>query len=105
MVGLAGGFYVSSAGALSTSVTNDVGWTGVIVAWLAKLSTAGIFVTSVLITVLQYGCQVASASYSNIDSNFAKLLQGVILFAILMADFTSRYRIVWRSRKGGEVVK
>lgn len=99
LVGMAGAFYVSSSGALSTSVTNDVGWTGVIVAWLAKLSTVGILVTSVLITVLQYGCQVASASYSNIDSNFANLLQGIILFAVLMADFTSRYRLVWRSKR------
>lgn len=99
LVGMAGAFYVSSAGALSTSVTNDVGWTGVIVAWLAKLSTVGILVTSVLITVLQYGCQVASASYSNIDSNFANLLQGIILFAVLMADFTSRYQLVWRNKR------
>ncbi len=99
LVGLSGAFYVSSAGALSTSVTNDVGWTGVIVAWLAKLSTVGILVTSVLITVLQYGCQVASASYSNIDSNFANLLQGIILFAVLMADFTTRYQLVWRSKR------
>ena len=98
LVGLAGAFYVSSSGALSTSVTNDVGWTGVIVAWLAKLSTVGILVTSVLITVLQFGCQVASTGYSNIDSNFANLLQGIILFAVLMADFTSNYKLVWRSR-------
>ena len=104
LVGLAGAFYVSSSGALSTSVTNDVGWTGVIVAWLAKLSTVGILVTSVLITVLQFGCQVASTGYSNIDSNFANLLQGIILFAVLMADFTSNYKLVWRSR-GKEVSK
>ena len=96
LVGLAGGFYVSSAGALSTSVTNNVGWTGVIVAWMAKLSPVGIAVTSVLITVLQYGCQVASTTYPNIDSNFANLLQGMILFAVLTADFTARYSLVWR---------
>ena len=54
--------------------------------------------TSVLITVLQFGCQVASTGYSNIDSNFANLLQGIILFAVLMADFTSNYKLVWRSR-------
>ena len=31
LIGLAGAFYVSSAGTLSTSVTNDVGWTGIVV--------------------------------------------------------------------------
>jgi len=98
LVGLAGGFYVSSSGALSTSITNNVGWDGVIVAWLGKLSTGGILVTSLLITVLKYGCQAASTSYSNIDSNFASLLQGVILFAVLAADFVGRYKLVFRGK-------
>ena len=106
LIGLAGAFYVSSAGILSTSVTNDVGWTGIIVAWLAKLNTVGIVVASLLITVLQFGCQAASAGYSTIDSNFADLLQGIILFAVLAADFFTRFRLVPRSRHtAGEVSK
>ena len=104
MIGLAGAFYVASAGTLSTSVTNDVGWTGVIVAWLAQLNTIGIVVASLLITVLQFGSQVAGASYSTIDANFADLLQGIILFIVLAADFFTRFKLVWRS-KSGEVAK
>ena len=104
LIGLAGAFYVSSAGTLSTSVTNDVGWTGVIVAWLAQLNTIGIVVASLLITVLQFGSQVAGASYSTIDANFADLLQGIILFIVLAADFFTRFKLV-RSGKSGEVAK
>ena len=104
MIGLAGAFYVASAGTLSTSVTNDVGWTGIIVAWLAQLNTIGIVVASLLITVLQFGSQVAGASYSTIDANFADLLQGIILFIVLAADFFTRFKLVWRS-KSGEVAK
>lgn len=100
LIGLAGAFYVSSAGTLSTSVTNDVGWTGIVVAWLAKLNTVGILVTSLLITVLQYGCQAASTAYPSIDANFADLLQGVILFVVLAADFFTRFQIVFRSKEG-----
>ena len=100
LIGLAGAFQVSSAGILSTSVTNDVGWTGVVVAWLAKLNTAGIVVASLLITVLQFGCQTASTTYPSIDANFANLLQGVILFIVLAADFFTRFRLV-RTRKEG----
>lgn len=96
LIGLAGAFYVSSAGTLSTSVTNDVGWTGIVVAWLAKLNTVGILLTSLLITVLQFGCQAASTAYPTIDANFADLLQGVILFIVLAADFFIRFRIVLR---------
>ncbi len=102
LIGLAGAFYVSTAGILSASVTNDVGWTGVVVAWLAKLNTLGIVATSALITVLQYGCQTASTSYPAIDANFANLLQGVILFLVLAADFFVRFRIVVRGRNGKE---
>lgn len=102
LVGLAGGLYVSSSGALSTSITNNVGWDGVIVAWLGKLSTGGILATSLLITVLKYGCQAASTSYSNIDSNFASLLQGIILFAVLCADFAGRYKLVFRGKGEGK---
>ena len=98
LIGLAGAFQVSSAGILSTSVTNDVGWTGVVVAWLAKLNMVGIVVASLLITVLQFGCQTASTTYPSIDANFANLLQGVILFIVLAADFFTRFRLA-RTRK------
>lgn len=99
LIGMAGAFHVSSAGILSASPTNDVGWTGVVVAWLAKLNTAGIVLASLLITVLRFGCQAASATYPSIDANFANLLQGVILFIVLAADFFIRFRLVLRNRK------
>ena len=102
LIGMAGAFQVSSAGILSASLTNDVGWTGVVVAWLAKLNTVGIVVASLLITVLQFGCQAASTTYPSIDANFANLLQGVILFIVLAADFFTRFQLV-RTKK--EAVK
>jgi simple sugar transport system permease protein len=105
LIGLAGAFYVSSAGTMSTSLTNDVGWTGIVVAWLAKLNTVGIVVTALLITVLQFGCQNASTTYSTIDANFADLIQGIILFAVLAADFFTRFQLVRRTKASQEVSK
>ncbi|MFI3324881.1 MAG: ABC transporter permease [Clostridia bacterium] len=99
VIGLAGAFYASSAGTLSTSMTNNVGWTGIIVAWLAKLNTIGIIVVSLLITVLQHGCSVASSSYATVDANFADLLQGMILFAVLTADFFTRFKLVKNTKQ------
>lgn len=104
LIGLAGGFYVSGAKVLSTSVTNNVGWTGVIVAWLAKLNTFGIFGVSLLISIMQYGAQAASTQFPIIDSNFADLLQGIILFFVLAADFFIRFKLVFRKnakKQGG----
>lgn len=96
LIGLAGAFHMASAGVMSASPTNDVGWTGIVVAWLAKLNTVGIVAASLLITVLQYGCQTASTTYPSIDANFANLLQGVILFTVLAADFFTRFKLVRR---------
>ncbi len=99
LIGLAGAFKVGTAGTLSTAITDDVGWTGIIVAWLAKLNTGMIFVVSALICVLQRGCVIAAATFSQVDSSFANMLQGVILFLVLVADFFIRFRIV-RTKKG-----
>lgn len=100
LIGLAAAFKVGTAGLLSTSITNDVGWTGIIVAWLSHLNTGVIFVVSSLICVLHYGSTVAAATFSQVDSSFANMLQGVILFLVLAADFLTRFRVV-RSKKGG----
>ena len=102
LIGIAGAFHVSSAGILSASPTNDVGWTGIVVAWLAKLNTAGIVLASLLITVLRFGCQAASATYPSIDANFASLLQGVILFIVLAADFFTRFKLVRTRKEAGK---
>ena len=100
LIGLAAAFKVGTAGILSVAITDDVGWTGIIVAWLAKMSTAGIFLVSALISMLQYGSTAAAATFSRVDSSFADMLQGAILFLVLAADFFTRFRVV-RAAKGG----
>ena len=94
LVGLAAAFKVGTVGTISTTITNDVGWTGIIVAWLSQLNTGVIFVVSALICVLHTGSVEAAASFSRVDSSFANMLQGVILFLILAADFFIRFRVV-----------
>lgn len=94
MIGLAAALTVSAAGTISDTITNDVGWTGIIVAWLSKLSVPAVFVTAVLISILQYGCQAAATQYPAIDINYADLLQGIILFSVLVADFAANFKIV-----------
>ena len=93
-------FYSTTAGILSTAITGDVGWTGIIVAWLSQLNTIVIFVVSALVCMLHYGSTVAAATFSQVDSSFANMLQGVILFLVLAADFYTRFRVVM-DQKGG----
>ena len=49
---------------------------------------------SLLISILRFGCSQASVTFGAVDSRFADLLQGVILFAVLAADFVIRFKIV-----------
>jgi len=100
LIGLAAAFKVGTAGILSTAITDDVGWTGIIVAWLAQLNTVGIFLVSALIAVLHHGSSAAAATFSAVDSSFANMLQGVILFTVLTADFFIRFRLVIGKKEG-----
>lgn len=105
LIGAAGALRVSSVYALSDTITNDVGWTGIVVAWLAKLNPIGIVIVSALITILQCGSVVASSNFSNVDSHFADLLQGIILFVVLAADFFIRFKIVFRKKNTEKISK
>ena len=100
LIGLAAAFKVGTAGVLATSITDDVGWTGIIVAWLSQMNTAVIFVVSALIGMLRYGSTVAAATFARVDSSFANMLQGAILFLVLAADFCTRFKVV-PVKKGG----
>lgn len=101
LIGLAAAFKVGTSGILSTAITDDVGWTGIIVAWLAQFNTIIIFVVSALISMLHYGSTIAAATFSQVDSSFANMLQGAILFMVLAADFFIRFKVVI-NRKGGK---
>lgn len=117
VVGAAGMLQVSGAATshtLSEGIASDVGWTGIIVAWLAKLNAFGILVASLLMSILQKGCAVAESAFE-ISSAASSILEGVILFTILAADFFIRYKIVINKKpkqqlsretahKGGEPV-
>ena len=100
LIGLAAAFKMGTVGSLSTAITNDVGWTGIIVAWLSQLNTVAIFLVSTLISMLHFGSGVAAATFSQVDSSFANMLQGFILFLVLAADFMIRFRIVRNKKEG-----
>lgn len=101
VIGVAGMLHVSGSGtshSLSDGITNDVGWTGIIVAWLAKLNPVGIVIASVLFGVLQKGTAIAESTF-HISSAASSILQGIILFSVLAADFFVRYKIVFQFKR------
>ncbi len=102
IVGFAGMLQVSGSATshtLGDSITSDVGWTAVIVSWLAKLNPFGILIVSFLLGILQKGSAVAENVY-HISSAASDILEGIILFAVLAADFFINYKLVIK-KKGG----
>ena len=100
IIGMAGALKLcgSSAGhTFSANITGGVGWTSIIVAWLAKLNPVGIFIASLLMSILERGCAFARTSLGISDA-MSDVLQGIILFTVLASDFFINYKISFRKK-------
>ena len=100
IIGMAGALKLcgSSAGhTFSANITGGVGWTSIIVAWLAKLNPIGIFIASLLMSILERGCAFARTSLG-ISESMSDVLQGIILFTVLASDFFINYKVSFRKK-------
>lgn len=86
---------------LTTSVAGGVGFTAIIVAWLAQLNPIMITVVSFLFSVLEKGSSVIQSDFG-LSTDCADVLQGIILFFILGCEFFVRYKFVGRKKQKGE---
>lgn len=84
---------------LASSVAGGVGFTAIIVAWLAGLNPFGILLVTACFSVLEKGCSVMQSSFG-LSSYSSDVLQGVILFFVLGGEFLIRYRFVLRRKEG-----
>lgn len=78
---------------LATSVAGGVGFTAIIVAWLAQLEPIAILIVSFLFAVLEKGSSVMQSTFG-LSTYCADVLQGVILFFVLAGEFFIRYKFV-----------
>ncbi len=100
VVGLAGALQLTGSAAghtLAVNITGGVGWTAIIVAWLAKLNPLGISVVSLLMSVLEKGCGYARTKMGISDA-VSDIIQGLILFTVLACDFFINYKITVRKK-------
>ncbi|MTI81791.1 MAG: ABC transporter permease [Firmicutes bacterium] len=100
--GLAGMAEVSGLmGRLQQGFSPGYGYTGIIIAWLAKLHPGAIIIVSILFGGLQAGG--FSLQSSGVPAAMVSMLQGTILFFVLGGEILTRYRIVlnFRSKDTG----
>lgn len=94
--GLAGMIQVSGAAyTLGDGVAGGVGFTAIIVSWLARLNPIIILIVSVFFAILEKGSSVMQSTYG-LSQSVSSILQGIILFTVLGMDFFTSYRIVFR---------
>ncbi len=98
IAGIAGMSQVSGlVGRLEPNIANGVGFTAIIIAYLAKLRPGTIIIVSILfggLTVGGYSIQMLS-----VPSQVVTMIQGVILLFVLGGEIFSRYRFVWRKKE------
>lgn len=80
---------------LDEGIANGVGFTAIIIAWLARLNPFGILFVSIMFGILEKGCSVMESNFG-FSSSVPDILQGIILFCILACDFFTRYKFTLR---------
>ena len=83
---------------LSMGVAGGVGFTGIIIAWLAQLNAYVSLLISFAFSILVKGSSVVQSAYG-LSTDCADVLQGIILFFILGCEFFINYKVAVRSRR------
>ncbi len=87
---------------LTTTLIDGRGFTGVMVAWLAKFNPVFMILTSFLIVFLQRGSAEITTMFS-LNQSYGDIITGIILFFIIGCEFFLNYQINFRkSRKEAE---
>ncbi len=80
---------------LTDAIAGGRGFTAVSVVWLARLSPFGSLAVAFLFSVMQKGCSMMQTEY-RIPASMSDILQGIILFCVLGAEFFLQYRVIRR---------
>ena len=94
VTGIAGMVQVTGSDrTLTTGVAGGVGFTAIIVAWLAQLNPVSSLIIAFLFAVLEKGSSVVQSQFG-LSTDCADVLQGIILFFVLGCEFFIRYKFV-----------
>ena len=101
IAGFVGFMQVSGADfTLNETTAGGIGFTAIIVAWIAHLNPPVMIVVAVFIAVLERGAIRIQTAFE-IPATIASVLIGIILFFMLACEFFINYRVIFRNRKEG----
>jgi simple sugar transport system permease protein len=101
IAGLAGFWQVSGADfTLNETTAGGVGFTAIIVAWLARLNPFIMVFVAAGIAILERG-SVRIQTIFSIPATIASVLIGIVLFCMLACEFFIQYRVIVNKKEKG----
>lgn len=92
----------SNSPTLYTGTSNGVGFTAIMVSWLAKFNPFGMIIISLFLTFMNKGAgQIASQFHLN--ESFSDIITGILLFFIIGCEFFLNYKIIFNFGKKNSV--
>ncbi|MDC7300854.1 ABC transporter permease [Agathobacter ruminis] len=85
---------------VTTTIAGGMGFTAVMVSWLAKFNPITMVFTSLLIVFMDRGASEVATS-CGLNESFSDIMTGIILFFIIGCEFFIRYKIN-RTKKSGK---
>lgn len=97
--GIAGLLLVgSSSHSVDSNLVGGRGFTAIMVSWLAKFNPLTMILTTLLLVFLERGADEVSSKFG-LNSDFADILTGIILFFIIGCEFFINYEIHFTHHK------
>lgn len=98
LCGLAGFLLVSGTNhTITKELAGGMGFTAVMVSWLAKFNPVVMVLTSFLIVFLQRGAGEI-ATVCRLNESVSDILTGIIIFFIIGSEFFINYKIIFKSK-------
>lgn len=93
-------------GSINHTVTSESaanrGFTGIMVAWLAKFDPLMMIVTAFGITFLSRGMGQVQSAFGITNAAVSDIIIGLIYFCVIGCEFFISYRIIFRGKKNGK---
>ena len=89
--------------AVDSGMTNNNGFTAIIVAWLAKFNPVYMVLTAGLVAFLQIGMKDVTTNAGITSNGITNIFIGIFFFFIIAFEFFITYKIILRKNNEGEI--
>ncbi len=82
---------------MSTNMDSNMGFTGIMVAWLSHFSPIVMVFISLFIAFITKGMSQVNEDFGFTDENLSSVITGIIFFLLIASEFFVSYKIIWRA--------